>query len=78
MPATAFMERLNQIRAAVRVEGCPEELRTGLKSLMASLKERHSPDALKRAVSAGEDVPTDLEEAMTTLFMTFVQHRGSA
>ena len=76
MQVREFMDRLNQVRAAVKAGEATEEMATKLGQLTERLRSSHSPEELKAAMSSDSEIATDLEEGMTTLYMLFVQRRG--
>lgn len=77
MKAREFMEKFQQVKGFIQSGGATPELVAGHERLTRDLKDKHSPEEIKATISADGDVATDLEEAMTTLFMLYVQQRGS-
>ena len=69
------MERLNLIKASVDGGETPE-LGERLHRVKMRLKETFDPEALKAALRDDTDIPTTLEEDVTTLTMEWMQRRG--
>jgi hypothetical protein len=78
MTARDFVERMNAIKASVKNGECTPQIEGDLDKLRERLKHSFTPDALKAALASDTEVPTPLEEDLTTLHMAWMHHRGSA
>ena len=76
MTVRDFVERLNQVKASAKHGEATPEIEERLHALTERLRQAYTPDQLKAALSGHDEVPTALEESMTTLFMLWLQHRG--
>ena len=78
MPMTlrVFVDRLSQVKASVKAGEATPEVEKGLHALTEGLRAAYTPEQLKASLAADTEVPTALEESMTTLFMLWMQHRG--
>lgn len=75
MTARELVDRLNQIKASVDAGETPE-LAGRLHDVRQRLKAVFEPEALKAALRDDADIPTTLEEDVTTLTMEWMQRRG--
>jgi hypothetical protein len=78
MRARELVERLNQIKAEVKAGGCPPAVEAQLHVVTTQFKATYSHEQLKEALAGNAEVPTALEEAVTTLTMLWMQHRRNA
>ncbi len=77
MTAKEMVSHLNQVRASLE-EGLDDEgVRGALTNLTTKLKDCWSSEDLKKALADDSEVPTQLEEATTTLVMLWRQRRGT-
>ncbi|MEM7249416.1 MAG: hypothetical protein AAF533_29165 [Acidobacteriota bacterium] len=78
MTAKEMVSHLNQVRASIKDGLDDEGVRDALATLTGKLKACWSSEELKQALSDDSEVPTQLEEATTTLVMLWRQRRGSS
>ena len=76
MTAKELVERLNLIKASLDAGEAPE-CAERLQRVRHRLKEAFDPEALKAALRDDADIPTTLEEEVTTLTMEWMQRRGA-
>lgn len=78
MTVREFVERLNAVKASAKNGECTAEIEQSLEKVKERLRATYTPDQLKEALAAESEVPTYLEEDLTTLTMTWMHHRGAS
>jgi hypothetical protein len=78
MTARDFVEQINAIKASVKSGECTPQIEADLDRLKDRLRTSLTPEELKAALASNAEIPTGLEEDLTTLTMAWMHHRGSA
>jgi hypothetical protein len=77
MRTREFVERINAIKASLKHGEAPS-LAEPLQRLQQRVRDTWNPDELKALLQQDAEVPTGLEEEMTTLTMEWMRQRGSS